>query len=231
MACHRGQVVAHGGACLHVGRGGGVECLGGGLGQERFENVEGQARAADDAFADGVHVVDEVAGENRREVHLGAAGRVGPHHRVRKTAGEGFDLSSLELPGRQLDLLKAVKATGKPLVVVFIAGKPLAMPWVKENADALLVQWYAGEQQGNSAADILVGNVNPSGRLNVSFPRSTGNSPCYYNYYPTDREFGNDRGGSYEEPALHYIFEKPYALSRIADRVTAKRWCSFMCAT
>ena len=105
-----------------------------------------------------------------------------------------------------------MKATGKPLVVVFIAGKPLAMPWVKENADALLVQWYAGEQQGNSAADILVGNVNPSGRLNVSFPRSTGNSPCYYNYYPTDREFGNDCGGSYEEPALHYIFEKPYAL-------------------
>ena len=91
----------------------------------------------------------------------------------KSTAGEGFDLSSLELPGRQLDLLKAVKATGKPMVVVFIAGKPLAMPWVKENADALLVQWYAGEQQGNSAADILVGNVNPSGRLNVSFPRST----------------------------------------------------------
>ncbi len=56
-----------------------------------LQNVEGQARAADDAFADGVHVVDEVAGENRREVHLGAAGRVGPHHRVRKTAGEGFE--------------------------------------------------------------------------------------------------------------------------------------------
>lgn len=56
-----------------------------------LEYVEGQARAADDAFADGVHVVDEVAGENRREVHLGAAGRVGPHHRVRKTAGEGFE--------------------------------------------------------------------------------------------------------------------------------------------
>lgn len=148
------------------------------------------------------------------------------------------------------------------MVVVFIAGKPLAMPWVKENADALLVHGMPESSRANSAADILVGNVNPSGRLNVSFPRSTGNSPCYYNYYPTDREFGNDRGGSYEEPALHYIFEKPYALwsfgyglsyteykygnavsgpkengssprsrSRIADRVTAKRWCSFMCAT
>lgn len=128
------------------------------------------------------------------------------------TAGEAFDLSSLDLPGRQLDLLKAVKATGKPLVVVLVSGKPLALPWVKENADAFLVQWYGGEQQGNSMADILLGNVNPSGRLNVSFPRSTGNLPCYYNYYPTDREYGNDRGGTPDAPAMHYIFEKPYAL-------------------
>jgi beta-glucosidase len=128
------------------------------------------------------------------------------------TAGEGFDLSSLELPGKQEELLKAVKATGKPLVVVFIAGKPLAMSWVKENADAVLVQWYAGEQQGNTLADILTGKVNPSGRLNVSFPRSTGNTPCYYNYYPTDREQQFDSGGSLEEPRGHYIFEKPYAL-------------------
>lgn len=58
----------------------------------------------------------------------------------------------------------------------------------------------------------MVGNVNPSGRLNVSFPRSSGNLPCYYNYYPTDREYGNDRGGSPGQPAMHYVFEKPYAL-------------------
>ncbi|MDE6077631.1 MAG: glycoside hydrolase family 3 C-terminal domain-containing protein, partial [Muribaculaceae bacterium] len=128
------------------------------------------------------------------------------------TSGEAFDLNSLELPGRQADLLKALKATGKPLIVVLISGKPLAMPWVKENADAFIVQWYAGEEQGNSMADILLGNVNPSGRLNVSFPRSTGNTPCYYNYYPTDREYGNDRGGSPDAPAMHYIFEPPYAL-------------------
>lgn len=128
------------------------------------------------------------------------------------TAGEGFDLSSLELPGKQNELLKAVKETGKPMIVVFISGKPLAMPWVEENADAVLVQWYGGEQQGNSLADILIGKVNPSGRLNVSFPRSTGNTPCYYNYYPTDREQQFDSGGSLGEPRGHYIFEKPYAL-------------------
>ncbi len=128
------------------------------------------------------------------------------------TAGEGFDLSSLELPGKQAELLKAIKATGKPMIVVLIAGKPMVMSWAKEHADAVLVQWYAGEQQGNALADILVGNVNPSGRLNVSFPRSTGNTPCFYNYYPTDREQQFDSGGSYEEPKGHYIFEKPYAL-------------------
>ena len=86
------------------------------------------------------------------------------------TTGEGFDLSSLELPGVQEELLQEIKKTGKPMVVVLIAGKPLAMPWVKENADALLVQWYGGEQQGRSLADILVGKVNPSGRLNDIFP-------------------------------------------------------------
>ncbi len=125
------------------------------------------------------------------------------------TAGEGFDLSSLELPGVQEELLKAIKATGKPMVVVFIAGKPLAIPWVKENADAVLVQWYGGEQQGRSLADILTGAVNPSGRLNVSFPRSTGNTPCYYNHFATDRNEPFDRPGSPQEPKGHYIFDRP----------------------
>lgn len=128
------------------------------------------------------------------------------------TAGEGFDLSSLQLPGKQEELLKAIKKTGKPMVVILISGKPLVMSWAEENADAVLVQWYCGEQQGNSLADILIGNVNPSGRLNVSMPRSTGNTPCYYNHYPTDREQQFDSGGSLEEPKGHYIFEKPYAL-------------------
>jgi beta-glucosidase len=125
------------------------------------------------------------------------------------TAGEGFDLSSLELPGVQEDLLKAIKATGKPMIVVFIAGKPLAMPWVKDHADAVLVQWYGGEKQGRTVADILIGAVNPSGKLNVSFPRSTGNTPSYYNHFITDRKEPFDSPGTPEEPKGHYIFDKP----------------------
>lgn len=123
-------------------------------------------------IADAVRIVEQsdlaIVAVGTRSTFLGR----GPRY---STAGEGFDLSSLELPGKQMELLKAVKATGKPMVVVFISGKPLVMTWAKENADAVLAQWYAGEQQGRSMADILVGNVNPSGRVNVSFPRSTGN--------------------------------------------------------
>ena len=92
-----------------------------------------------------------------------------------------------------------------------LGGKPLAMPWVQEHADAVLVQWYGGEKQGDVLANILTGAVNPSGRLNVSFPRSTGNTPCYYNYLPTDRgHFG--KGGTLQKPEGHYIFEQPGAL-------------------
>ena len=160
-------------------------------------------------ISDAVRIVEQsdlaIVAVGTRSTFLGR----GPRY---STAGEGFDLSSLELPGKQMELLKAVKATGKPMVVVFISGKPLVMTWAKENADAVLAQWYAGEQQGRSMADILVGNVNPSGRVNVSFPRSTGNTPCFYNYFPTDRVQRFDRPGTYEEPAGHYIFEHPYAL-------------------
>lgn len=126
----------------------------------------------------------------------------------KNTAGEAYDLSSLELPGRQLDLIKAVKATGKPMIVVFITGKPLVMTYVQENADAVLVQFCGGEQQGAAMADVLLGNVNPSGKLTVSFPRSTGNTPCFYNHYLTDRDFW-DQPGTPADPKMRYIFDTP----------------------
>jgi len=115
------------------------------------------------------------------------------------TSGESYDLSDLQLPGVQEELVKRIKATGKPVIVAFISGKRLAIPWIKEHANAILVQWYGGEQQGNALADVLFGNVNPSGKLNVSFPRSTGNTPCFYNYLPTDRE-QSDLGGTQDKP-------------------------------
>ncbi|GAE21044.1 beta-glucosidase [Bacteroides pyogenes JCM 10003] len=90
------------------------------------------------------------------------------------TSGEGIDLHDISLTGVQEQLIKAVYAVGKPVVVVLVAGKPFAIPWVKKHIPAVLAQWYAGEQEGNSIADILFGKVNPSGRLTFSFPKSTG---------------------------------------------------------
>ena len=94
--------------------------------------------------------------------------------------GEGYDRSSLELLGDQKKLINAIAATGKPLVIVYIAGRPLNMNLANEKANALLTAWYPGEQGGNAIADVLFGDYNPSGRLPVSVPRSVGQLPVYY---------------------------------------------------
>jgi beta-glucosidase len=127
------------------------------------------------------------------------------------SCGEGFDLSDLKLPGVQEDLIKEIKALGKPIIVVLLAGKPLAIPWIKDNADAIVVQWYGGEQQGNALADMLYGKTNPSGRLNVSFPQSVGHLPCFYNYRPSDKGFYH-QPGSMDKPGRDYVFSNPDAL-------------------
>ena len=127
------------------------------------------------------------------------------------TCGEGYDLSDMTLTGAQEELIKAIHATGKPVIVVLLSGKPFAMPWVKENIPTILVQWYPGEQGGNALYDVLFGEVNPSGKLNYSFPKSTGNMPCYYNHLPTDRGFYHQPGKP-NQPGRDYVFETPEPL-------------------
>lgn len=127
------------------------------------------------------------------------------------TSGEGIDLNDITLTGAQEQLIREVHAIGKPVVVVLVAGKPFAIPWVKEHIPAILAQWYAGEQEGNSIADILFGKVNPSGKLTFSFPQSTGHLPVYYNYLPTDKGFYH-QPGSYEKPGRDYVFASPAPL-------------------
>ena len=177
--------------------------------------VLGQTDGCDWWSQDEKHISEAVRLAAQSDVIIAAVGSRSTflaRESLNNTGGEGNDLSSLTLPGVQDKLLEALKATGKPLVVVLISGRPFALPWVKENADAFLVQWYGGLMQGASMADVLLGNVNPSGRLNISFPRSTGNNPCYYNYLPGDREYYGGHGGSLDSPAERYVFEKPYAL-------------------
>ena len=98
------------------------------------------------------------------------------------TNGEGYDAATIELTGRQEELVKAVHATGTPTVAVLVNGRPLAIPWVAENIPAILEPWMCGEEGGNAVADVLFGDCNPSGRLSVTVPRHVGQLPVYYNY-------------------------------------------------
>ncbi|MGJ1198579.1 glycoside hydrolase family 3 N-terminal domain-containing protein [Sphingobacterium spiritivorum] len=96
-------------------------------------------------------------------------------------SGEGFDRSTLDLLGRQMELLKALKQTGKPLVVIYIQGRPLNMNWAATQADALLCAWYPGQEGGHAIADVLFGDYNPAGKMPLSVPRSVGQIPVHYN--------------------------------------------------
>jgi beta-glucosidase len=141
-------------------------------------------------------------------VFVGSSSASPGYPRPNATSGEGYDLSDLVLPGVQENLIKALKGTGKPIVVVLVSGKPFAIPWVKENIPAIITQWYPGEQGGNAIAEVLFGKVNPSGKLNVSFPQSVGHLPVFYNYYPTDKGYYNKRG-SIDNPGKDYVFSNP----------------------
>jgi beta-glucosidase len=101
--------------------------------------------------------------------------------------GEAASRSSLDLPGRQMDLVKAIQATGKPTVVVLINSRPLTFGWIADNVPAILVAWMGGSQAGNAIADVVFGDVNPSGKLPVTFPRTVGQVPIYYNHLNTGR--------------------------------------------
>jgi beta-glucosidase len=128
-----------------------------------------------DGFAEAVRVAREA---NVTLVVVGESAEM---------SGEAASRSSLDLPGRQLDLIKAIHATGKPYAVVLMNGRPLTINWVAENSPAILETWFAGTQAGNAIADVLFGDVNPGGKLPVTFPLSVGQIPIYYNHKNTGR--------------------------------------------
>lgn len=103
-------------------------------------------------------------------------------------SGEGFDRQSLDLPSNQEQLLEAVSATGKPVVLVLENGRPLTIPWAAEHVPAILEAWYPGEFGGQAVAEVLFGDCNPGGKLTVSFPHSVGQLPDFYNFDPSKTE-------------------------------------------
>jgi beta-glucosidase len=101
--------------------------------------------------------------------------------------GEASSMSNIELPENQRDLLKALLKTGKPVVMVLFTGRPLALTWEEENVPAILNVWFAGSEAGDAIADVLFGDVNPSGKLSATFPQNVGQVPIYYNHKNTGR--------------------------------------------
>jgi beta-glucosidase len=137
-------------------------------------------------------------------------------------SGEASSRSSLDLPGRQLDLVKALTATGKPVIVVLMNGRPLTINWVAESVPAILETWFAGTQAGNAIADVLFGDANPGGKLPVTFPRAVGQLPLYYNHKSTGRppDSNNKYTSKYLDVPWTPLFPFGHGLSYTQFRLT-----------
>jgi beta-glucosidase len=157
----------------------GCEVLGGG--KEDFAKAVEAARKASVAIV--------VVGENPRN---GGSGD------VPATDGEGFDVATLDLTGVQEDLVQAIQATGTPVILILINGRPLSIPWEAAHVPAIVEAWEPGERGGDAVADVLFGDYNPSGRLAITIPRSIGQFPAYYNYKPS-KEYWMQRGWSHDK--------------------------------
>nr|WP_315215215.1 beta-glucosidase BglX [uncultured Flavobacterium sp.] len=115
----------------------------------------------------------------------------------RDMSGEAKSRSNLRLPGVQEELIKAIQATGKPIVVLINAGRPLIFNYTADTVPAILYTWWLGTEAGNAIADVLFGDYNPSGKLPMSFPREEGQIPIYYNHFNTGRPAVNETATNY----------------------------------
>lgn len=136
---------------------------------------------------------------------------------ARDMSGEAKSRSDIQLPGVQEDFVKALQATGKPVVVLINAGRPLVFNWISDNVPAIVYTWWLGSQAGNAIADVLFGDYNPAGKLPMSFPLSVGQIPIYYNHYNTGRPAMNDSDrfyrSAYIDLSLYPKYPFGYGLS------------------
>jgi beta-glucosidase len=132
-------------------------------------------------------------------------------------SGEAKSRSNLHLPGMQEELVKAIYATGKPVVVLMNAGRPLIFDWTADHVPAIIYTWWLGTKAGDAIADVLFGDYNPSGKLPISFPRTEGQIPIYYNYYHTGRPATSDSDrffrSAYIDLSIHPKFPFGFGLS------------------
>lgn len=118
-------------------------------------------------------------------------------------SGESSSRTNIDIPDVQKDLLKALMKTGKPVVLVLFNGRPLTLNWEKANVPAILDVWFGGSEAGSAIADVLFGNVNPSGKLPVTFPQNVGQIPIYYNHKNTGRPL--PEGGWFQKFKSNYL--------------------------
>jgi beta-glucosidase len=126
---------------------------------------------------------------------------------VKKTSGEANDYATLILPGNQEELLEAVCAAGKPVILILQSGRPYNLTYASEHCKAILVNWLPGEEGGPATADVIFGDYNPAGRLPMTFPRNAGQLPLYYNFKTSGR------GYNYVDMPFYPLYPFGYGLS------------------
>ncbi|MBN8784529.1 MAG: beta-glucosidase BglX [Terrimonas ferruginea] len=129
----------------------------------------------------------------------------------RDMSGEAHSRASLQLPGVQEELMKAIHATGVPVVVVINAGRPLIFNWTADNMPAIVYSWWLGSEAGNALADVLTGDYNPSAKLPMTFPRAEGQIPIYYNHFNTGRPAASDSDRNYKSAYTDLPLSPRYA--------------------
>jgi len=155
------------------------------------KNLRRDSRPADEVIAEAVAAAKDV------DVIVAAVGESA------EMSGECSSRSSLDIPQAQKDLLMALKKTGKPVVLVLFAGRSLTLKWESENIPAILNVWFPGSEAGHAIADVLFGDVNPSGKLTTTFPQNIGQVPLFYNHKNTGRPL--PQGKWFEKFKTNYI--------------------------
>lgn len=140
----------------------------------------GKATGWDSRPAD-VMIAEAVKAAEKSDVVIAVLGEAS------ESSGESSSLTNIEIPQNQRDLMQALLNTGKPVVMVLLTGRPLALKWENDNVPAILNMWFGGSEAGAAVADVIFGDVVPSGKLTTSFPLNTGQIPIYYNHKNTGR--------------------------------------------
>ena len=175
-------------------------------------------------YAKGCDVVGDSTAGFQEAVNLAKASDVAVVFvgEIHEMVGEAASRSTLDLPGRQMELVQAIHATGKPTIVVLVNGRPLSIGWIVNNVPAILESWMGGTESGNAIADILFGDVNPSAKLPVTFPRTVGQVPIHYNHMNTGRppEAQNRYTSKYYDVPWTPLFPFGYGLSYTTFKVS-----------